>query len=42
MTSNKSYFGGIADAVKSLATGMKITLGEYFTPKVTEQYPEIR
>lgn len=39
---NKSYFGGIAHAVKSLATGMKVTLGEYFTKKVTEQYPENR
>lgn len=39
---NKSYFCGIKDAVKSLATGMKVTLGEYFTKKVTEQYPENR
>lgn len=39
---NKSYFGEVASALKSLATGMKVTLGEYFTPKVTEQYPENR
>ncbi len=39
---NKSYFCGIKDAVKSLAIGMKVTIGEYFTPKVTEQYPENR
>lgn len=38
----ESYFGGIADALKSLATGMKVTLNEYFTKKVTEQYPENR
>ena len=40
--SNKSYFGGIADGLKTLATGMKITWKEYFTPKSTEQYPENR
>lgn len=39
---NKFYFGEVASALKSLATGMKVTLGEYFTPKVTEQYPENR
>lgn len=39
---DKSYFQGIADGVKTLATGMKITLKEYFTPKSTEQYPENR
>ncbi len=39
---NKSYFKGIACALKSLATGMKVTFGEYFTKKVTEQYPENR
>ena len=40
--SNKSYFGGIAEGLKTLATGMKITWKEYFTPKSTEQYPENR
>ena len=40
--SNKSYFGGIADGLKTLATGMKVTIKEYFTPKSTEQYPENR
>ena len=40
--SNKSYFGGIADGLKTLAPGMKITWKEYFTPKSTEQYPENR
>ena len=39
---NKSYFGAIGDAVKTLATGMRVTLKEYFTPKSTEQYPENR
>ena len=42
MEQNKSYFGEIADAMKTLATGMKVTLKEYFTPKSTEQYPENR
>lgn len=41
-TNNKTYFGGIRDAIKSLASGMKVTMGEYFTPKTTEQYPENR
>ena len=40
--SNKSYFGGIADGLKTLATGMKVKMKEYFTPKSTEQYPENR
>ncbi len=39
---NKSYFGEIGDAVKSLAIGLKVTLKEYFTKKSTEQYPENR
>ena len=39
---NKSYFGEIGDAIKSLATGLKVTLKEYFTKKSTEQYPENR
>ena len=38
----KSYFGGIRDGIKSLTTGLRVTLREYFTPKVTEQYPENR
>lgn len=38
----KSYFEGIKGAVKSLVTGMRVTLDEYFTKKVTEQYPENR
>ena len=39
---NKSYFGGIAAGMKTLAVGLKTTLVEYFTPKSTEQYPENR
>jgi NADH-quinone oxidoreductase subunit I len=40
MEQNKSYFGELVDGVKTLATGMKVTLKEYFTAKSTEQYPE--
>ncbi len=42
MAKNKSYFGGAIEGIKSLLTGMDITMGEYITPKVTEQYPENR
>ena len=42
MEQNKSYFSELAAGVKTLATGMKVTLKEYFTPKSTEQYPENR
>ena len=28
--------------IKSIFTGLKVTLTEFFTPKVTEQYPENR
>lgn len=40
--SNKSYFGGALAGIKTLLTGMDITMGEYMTRKVTEQYPENR
>ena len=40
--SNKSYFGGAIAGLKTLLTGMDITMGEYMTRKVTEQYPENR
>ena len=43
MEENKnSYFGGIRDGLKSLATGLGVTFREYLTKKVTEQYPENR
>ena len=42
MEQNKSYFGELLDGVKTLATGMKVTMKEYFTAKSTEQYPENR
>ncbi len=42
MAKDKSYFGGAIEGIKSLLTGMDVTMGEYITPKVTEQYPENR
>ena len=42
MENKNSYFGGLISGVKTLATGLKITLQEYVTPKSTEQYPENR
>lgn len=42
MAKKDSYFGGAIEGIKSLLTGMDITMGEYVTPKVTEQYPENR
>ncbi|MGD9557187.1 MAG: hypothetical protein AB7V25_09240, partial [Mangrovibacterium sp.] len=38
----RTYFGGIFHAVKSLLTGMKTTITVYFRKKTTEQYPENR
>lgn len=37
-----TYIGKILNGVKSLLTGLRVTLGEFFTKKVTEQYPENR
>lgn len=42
MENNNSYFGGAAKGIKSLLTGLGVTMKEYFIPKVTEQYPENR
>lgn len=38
----RSYIGGLLYGIGTLLTGMKITGREFFTPKVTEQYPENR
>jgi NADH-quinone oxidoreductase subunit I len=37
-----SYWSTFSFAVKSIFSGLKVTLTEFFTPKVTEQYPENR
>lgn len=42
MAKNNSYFGGALAGLKTMLTGMDITMGEYVTPKITEQYPENR
>ena len=42
MKKQSSYFGGIFWGVKTLCVGLKTTMRELFTKKVTEQYPENR
>ena len=42
MENNQSYFSGALAGIKSLVTGFGVTMKEYFTPKITEQYPENR
>lgn len=42
MENNQSYFSGLFSGIHSLLTGLRVTWHEYFTPKVTEQYPENR
>ena len=37
-----TYLSTVTFALKSLLSGLKVTLTEFFTPKVTEQYPENR
>lgn len=36
------YLGGILHGLRTLLTGMKVTLVEFFTKKVTEEYPDNR
>ena len=38
----KSYIGGLVSGLKSFGTSLKTTMREFFTPKITEQYPENR
>lgn len=38
----KSYLGGLADGIKSVAIGLKTTMRELFVKKITQQYPENR
>ena len=39
---DKTYFGGILDAVKSLTIGLKTSIKVFFEHHETEQYPENR
>ena len=42
MNEEKNYFGKLFAGVKSLCVGLKTTMREFFTQKITEQYPENR
>ena len=42
MNSIFNYVSGILKGIYSLASGMMVTIKEFFTKKVTEQYPENR
>ena len=42
MNNENNYIQGLFGGLKSLCTGLKTTMREFFTPKITEQYPENR
>ena len=42
MEEEETYFGGLFHAIGSLTTGLKTSMREFFTRKITEQYPENR
>ena len=42
MKEDKTYLAGFFGGIKTLCVGLKTTMRELFTPKVTEQYPENR
>lgn len=42
MEFRNTYIGRIYTTIVSLLTGLKVTMREFFTRKVTEQYPENR
>ena len=42
MEEKDTYFNGLVKGVRSLCIGLKTTMREFFTKKVTEQYPENR
>jgi NADH-quinone oxidoreductase subunit I len=42
MKEKQSYLGVLIHGISTLLTGMKVTGCEFFTKKVTEQYPENR
>ncbi|MBO4999259.1 MAG: NADH-quinone oxidoreductase subunit I [Bacteroidaceae bacterium] len=42
MKEKRTYLGGLMHGIGTLLTGMKVTGREFFTKKVTEQYPENR
>ncbi len=42
MYEDKNYIEGLFSGIKSLCIGLKTTMREFFTKKITEQYPENR
>ena len=38
----KNYFEGLFSGIRSLCTGLRITMRGFFTKKITQQYPENR
>ncbi|MDE6268494.1 MAG: 4Fe-4S binding protein [Muribaculaceae bacterium] len=42
MGSVKDYFSNLGTGIASLVKGMQVTGKEFFTPKITEKYPENR
>lgn len=42
MNEDKTYIGGLLGGIKTLCIGLKTSMLEFFTPKITEQYPENR
>lgn len=42
MDKNRSYFGKLFHGISTLLTGFKVTGKEFFTKKVTEEYPDNR
>ncbi len=42
MNNEKNYIQGLFGGLKTLGIGLKTTMREFFTKKITEQYPENR
>lgn len=42
MNEEKNYIQGLFGGLKTLGIGLKTTMREFFTKKITEQYPENR
>lgn len=42
MEKNRGYFGKLFHGISTLVTGFKVTGREFFTRKVTEEYPDNR
>ena len=42
MDKNRGYFGKLFHGISTLLTGFKVTGREFFTKKVTEEYPDNR